>query len=134
MAEQQNRLPASAKATAIQWVNGVPEPAFRNINPTSIKQLATTALSLPYVGEFDEELGIFIIEPRFQGLSNAEVMWIKVAEKAAGGDLGATNIILDRILGKPKQSVESANVNMSYQEFLEVLANKEATSGNQRNI
>ena len=118
-----SNLPA-AKATMIKWVNGVPEPAYKDINPSSVKQLASTALSLPYVGEWNEELGIFVIEPRFEGLSNAEVMWIKIAEKAALGDLSAANIILDRFLGKPKQSVESASVTLSYPEFLEMIAKR----------
>ncbi len=114
-------LPA-AKCTAIQWINGVPEPAYKNITPTSIKQLANVALSMPYEGEFNAELGINVIEPRFQGMSNAEVMWVKLAEQAANGNLDAAKIILDRVLGKPKQSVESTSLSMTYEQYLEHLS------------
>lgn len=110
------------KATAIQWVQGVPEPVYRNITPKSVKELATTALSMPYVGVYDEELGMHVIEPEFEGMSNAEVMWVKVARKAADGELEATKIILDRVLGKPKQSIESTTMSLTYPEFLEMLS------------
>ena len=114
-----------AKKTAIEWVNGVPEAVYKNITPTSVKQLANTALSLPYQGEYIAELDTNVIEPRFAGMSNAEVMWVKMAEKAANGDLKAAEMILDRVLGKPKQSVESATMTMNYTEFLDYLSKKQ---------
>lgn len=114
-----------AKKTAIEWVNGVPEAVYKNITPTSVKQLANTALSLPYQGEYIADLDMYVIEPRFAGMSNAEVMWVKMAEKAANGDLKAAEMILDRVLGKPKQSVESATMTMNYTEFLDYLSKKQ---------
>lgn len=119
-----------AKRTMIQWVNGVPEPTYGNINPSSIKQLAAITLALPYEGDYNEELGIFIKEPRFEGMSNAEVMWVRVAEKAAAGDLDAAKLILDRVLGKPKQSVETTTMTLTYPEFLEHLARQEELAKN----
>lgn len=119
-----------AKKTMIQWVNGVPEPTYGNINPSSIKQLATTALSLPYEGDYNEELGINVIDPRFEGMSNAEVMWVRMAEKAAAGDIDAAKMILDRVLGKPKQSVETTTMTLTYPEFLEHLARQEEKAKN----
>ncbi len=109
----------------IKWVNGVPEPYYGDINPSSVKKLAVVAASLPYEGTWDPDLEMNIIEPRFEGLTNAEVMWIRLAESAANGDLTATNMMLDRILGKPKQSVESTSMTMSYQEFLNMIAKQE---------
>ncbi len=114
-----------AKAAIIKWVNGMPEPAYKDINPSSVKQLATTALSLPYEGEYNEELGMNIIEARFEGMSNAEVMWVRMAERAAQGDLDAAKILLDRVLGKPKQSVESTSMSLTYPEYLELMAKKD---------
>ena len=119
-----------AKKTMIQWVNGVPEPTYGNINPSSIKQLATIALSLPYEGDYNEELGINVIDPRFEGMSNAEVMWVRMAEKAAAGDIDAAKTILDRVLGKPKQSVETTTMTLTYPEFLEHLARQEEKAKN----
>lgn len=115
----------TVKRTMIKWVNGMPEPAYENISPQSVKQLATSALSLPYEGEYDESLGIKVVEERFEGMSNAEVMWVRIAEKAAAGDLSAAGIILDRVLGKPKQSVESTSMTLSYPEYLEMIAKQE---------
>lgn len=110
----------------ITWVNGVPEPTYGKIvNVQSVKKLAQVAASLPYEGEWDEELEMFIIEPRFKGMSNVEVMWVRLAEKAANGDVGAMGMIFDRILGKPKQSVETASVSMTYQEFLTELSKQQ---------
>lgn len=119
-----------AQRTMIQWVNGIPEPSYGSINPSSIKQLATATLGLPYEGVYNEELGIFIEEPRFKGMSNAEVMWVKIAEKAAAGDLEAAKMILDRVLGKPKQSVETTTMTLTYPEFLEHLAKQEEKAKN----
>lgn len=107
----------------ITWVNGVPEPTYGKIVETqSVKKLARVAASLPYEGEWDEDLEMYILDPRFRGMTNIEVMWIRLAEKAANGDMSAANMILDRILGKPKQSVESTSLSMTYQEFLKSLA------------
>lgn len=111
-----------AKKTAIEWENGVPKPVYKNITPTSVKQLAATALSLPYEGEYIPELDMLYLDPRFEGMSNAEVMWVRMAEKASNGDLKAAEMILDRVLGKPKQSVESATMTMNYTEFLDYLS------------
>lgn len=111
---------------SIRWVNGVPEPYYVTpVNAAAIKTLATVAAALPYEGKWDEDLGMFIVDPRFKGMTNAEVMWIRTAEKAADGDLIAANMLLDRILGKPKQSVESTSMSMSYQEFLNMVEEQE---------
>lgn len=112
-----------------RWNNGVPELCYgKAVTPTSVKKLAVISASLPYEGEWDEDLEMFIIEERFKGLSNIEVMWMKVAEKAANGDTTSINILLDRILGKPKQSVESASVTMGYEEFCKMIAEREGKS------
>lgn len=107
----------------ITWINGTPELTYgKIINTQSVKKLAQVAASLPYEGEWDEELETYILEPRFKGMTNIEVMWIRLAEKAANGDTGAMNMIFDRILGKPKQSVETASVSFTYEQFLQKLA------------
>lgn len=43
------------------------------------------------------------------GKSQAELIMIKVIEKAKSGDLKAIDIILDRSLGKPQQYIEQHN-------------------------
>ena len=51
-------------------------------------------------------------------MTNAEVMIVKLARSAAGGDQEATSMLLDRVLGRPKQSVESKNLSMTYADVL----------------
>lgn len=115
--------PPAGQKVMITWVNGVPEPTYTKIvSAQSVKKLAQVAASLPYEGEWDEDLGTYILEPRFKGMTNIEVMWVRLAEKAANGDKEAMNMMFDRILGKPKQSVETASVSMTYQEFLKELS------------
>ena len=115
--------PPVGNKVVITWINGVPEPTYGKIvNLQSVKKLAQVAASLPYEGEWDEELEMYILEPRFKGMSDIEVMWIRLAESAANGDMGAMSMMFDRLLGKPKQSVETASVSMTYQEFLKELA------------
>lgn len=114
---------ATGQKVMITWVNGVPEPTYTKIvSAQSVKKLAQVAASLPYEGEWDEDLEMYILEPRFKGMTNIEVMWVRLAEKAANGDKEAMNMMFDRILGKPKQSVETASVSMTYQEFLKELS------------
>ncbi len=127
MAESSNK---PIKTSAIRWVNGMPEPYIQCINPATVKQLATTAMSMPYEGEFNPDTGTYVIDPKYEGMTNAEVMWMKVAQQAANGNLKAVNIILDRVLGKPKQSIESTTMSMSYSEFLEQLAKQQGDNLN----
>ena len=130
MASNDSFQPPVGNKVMITWINGVPEPTYGKIvNPQSVKKLAQVAASLPYEGEWDEDLEMYVLDPRFKGMSNVEVMWIRLVEKAANGDMAATNMILDRILGKPKQSVESASVSMTYQEFLKEIAKRENYGG-----
>lgn len=118
------------RTISIQWVNGMPEPYIQCINPATVKQLATAALSTPYEGIYVPEDDTYIADPKYEGLTKAEVMWMRVAQQAADGNLKAVSIILDRILGKPKQSIESTSMSMSYTEFLEQLAKQQKDDTN----
>lgn len=89
------------------------------LTKSQIGDMATAAISLLY----NDPLGL---EPEFHGLTNAEVMMIRVARRAAAGDFSATDMILDRVLGKPKQSSENVNVKVTYEDFLREQAAKEA--------
>lgn len=108
----------------INWVDGRPIPVYSHpLNKQQVSDLVTSALSLQYTGEIDTETGEPVnFDSRFMGMTNAEVMAIRLAEKAASGDHKATEQLLDRILGKPKQSVETVGVKMNYKDFLDVLA------------
>lgn len=113
----------------IQWRNNVPVPRYKDpitLNFEQAKEAQVNALLLPYTGFPDEETGELTIEPRFKGLTNFQVMYIRRAEAAALGDLKAIAQIEDRLFGKPKQSVESVSMSMTYQQFLETLHEQDA--------
>jgi hypothetical protein len=96
-------------------VDGVPRPAnVPLLNKQSIEDLAITALSLPYM---PDPLSLTETE-EFLGMSNAEVMIVKLARAAAAGSMQATETLLDRVLGRPKQSLESKSMTMTYADVL----------------
>jgi hypothetical protein len=94
------------------------------LSPKNVEDLASTALSLPYKTD-----PFSVSDEEFVGMTNAEVMLVRMARLAAGGDLSAANVLLDRVLGKPKQSIESKNVNVSYADVLKEKAERAAKEG-----
>jgi hypothetical protein len=65
-------------------------------------------------------------ELEFSGMTNAEVMIVKLARAAARGDKDSTAAMLDRVLGKPKQSVESKSMKLTYEDYLKEMARTSA--------
>lgn len=112
----------------IKWVNGRPVPVYAQpLNKNQVSDLITAMMSTQYEGDIDPRTGEPInFDPRFAGMTNAEVMAFRLVQKAANGEDKAITEILDRILGKPKQSVESVGVKMNYRDFLEMLEKDEA--------
>lgn len=109
--------------------DGVPRPSsVPTISRQGIEDLAAVALSLPYKipevppnlpdKEHQEAVQRREDEMEFEGMTNAEVMIVKLARSAAGGDAEATSMLLDRVLGRPKQSVESKTMSMTYADVL----------------
>lgn len=111
--------PAIINKSMIVWgADGLPmATGVPTITKAGLEELAVASLSLTY----DDPLGIY---PEFKGMSNAEVMMVRMARKAADGDISVAAMLLDRVLGKPKQSVESKNVSFSYEDYLKALADK----------
>lgn len=139
----------------ITWTpSGLPVPtSVPALTRQGVEELAITALSLPYeVTPVDPEL----YEPlgpdatpaqraqrekelrlaerehakdlEFQGMTNAEVVAVKMARMAAAGDKEAIKELWDRTLGRPKQSVESKSVNMTYEDVLKEMARRGESS------
>lgn len=103
----------------ITWKDGVPVPTTRRILPKDgIRGLAQAAVSLPYTGPDPDE--------EFTDMTMGEVMMIKMAQDAANGDQSATKELLDRIVGKSKQTTETTSLKLTYQDYLEELARTEA--------
>ena len=130
--------------------DGVPRPSsVPALTPQGIGDLSAVALSLPYKLkplktfpplskdasavekgrrqlEEEEAQREYEDELEFQGMTNAEVMIIRLARAAAAGDKEATASILDRTLGRPKQSVESKSMTMTYADVLKEKAARAA--------
>lgn len=83
-------------------------------------------MALPYKGVWEPQLQEYIIEDDYIGLTNGEVVAMKLTELAVRGDMKAINQILDRMLGKPKQQTESVKMTMGLTEYLEAMAQEEA--------
>jgi len=76
-----------------------------------------------------------LLEISYSGQTKLEDILQNLVESARGGEdsLSATKEILDRLLGKPKQSVETVNVNASLEEFLHNLnPNKPQNTNNKQ--
>lgn len=117
----------------IKWVNGVPLPVDSEIlinNKDTVRDIIAAAASLPYEGE-----GSFLgLEPELFGHTKLEVAMIRLMRRAAGGDLDAVKIVLDRLMGKPEQLSKTFEVKGTYKDFLEVLAKKEEKENGSENI
>jgi hypothetical protein len=112
------------------------------LSKAGIEDLAVTALSLPYEvpplvlppppdakeatkkqladwqAECDKLEAEHDAEVKYLGMTCAEVMMVKRAQAAARGDASAMDALLDRALGRPKQSVESKSLKLSYEDYL----------------
>lgn len=110
---------------SLEWVNGVPVPVNRPIiDKPAIQKSMMSSLSLPYNGYWCPNRGEWLIEERFVGMTNIEVIAVRLAEEAAAGNLSAIKEIFDRTLGKPKQSVENTNLDLTYEDYLQMIADK----------
>lgn len=100
----------------IEWRDGIPFPkSAPKLSVDGLRGLFSAALALPYAGnpnDPDED-------PSYYGRSKAEVMMIKLADRAAQGDLETARFLLEHVVGKAKQSVESLNVNLKYTDYLD---------------
>lgn len=110
----------------IKWENGIPVPVEKPLlNSQQIKDVAAAVLSLPYEGEGDP-LGA---DPELFGMSKLEVSLIKMARAAADGDKWAINFLLDRAVGKPKQTSETVKMDMTYEDYLKMKAEQDKQGG-----
>lgn len=106
--------------TLLRWENNIPyltsAPERLSTDPTAlIPELIRKVLDMPYHGD----------NPAFEGLSFGEAMVISMAREAADGSDAARTAILDRLLGKPKQSIESVQITGTLNDFLDGVAKSE---------
>ncbi len=108
----------------IGWKNGLPEITYKEmLSKEIIADLPLVAISMPYKRS-DEEV-LLGIDTDLEGLTIAEVMNIRMARKAANGDKEAFKLIQDRVLGRPKQQIESTKISMSYSDYLDSITEEE---------
>lgn len=105
----------------IVWEGGKPVAKYTKIiDKEAVADLPLAVIGLPYKREaLEVELGI---DEEFEGMSNAEVMMLKMARSAASGNRADRRDILDRILGKPKTSAEVKTVKIDYNDYLKKMA------------
>ena len=109
--------PAKTAGGGVAPVNGA-----KVLSKDEMDQIMMAALSLPYIGEWDAERQEWAIRPEFEGLNNYETLTLQQVMGALRGNEKAIDRVFDRAMGKPKQHVESKNVNMGYTDYLKVLS------------
>lgn len=133
---------ALVRGRLIEWdpATGLPVPVSRPVlTVPQIEALASTSLSLLYEPEepvatdfttkqayetarakWEEE------RSKYAGMTCAEVMMVRLAQRAADGNQAATSELLDRVLGRPKQTSEVKSVSMKYEDYLKKVAEEDA--------
>lgn len=119
-------VPVNRRIVVFDAVSG--RPVVQNVpmlTKAQVAEIALAAASQLYVDPNDEsalELGLPPSE--FYGMTNLEVMLIKQARNAAlTGDSDMVEKILDRLIGKPKQTSEIAKT-VTYEGYLTQIAQK----------
>jgi len=101
------------KKAVIVWKDNIPTVTDQEIFPTGqLTAVTEKILAEPY----EDPLGIF---PEFKGMSKGEVVLRQLISRATLGDKDATKELLDRMVGRPKQQIESKRLTMSYQDYLD---------------
>lgn len=108
-------------AGMLVWQDGQPRAVVsRNFDgpktEASLRTLMQEVLNLPYTGQ----------NPNLKGLTKGEAMIITLADKASVGDMAAVKEMLDRILGRSTQSIQSVSVTGTLEEYLDAIAEKTA--------
>ncbi len=101
------------KQAVIRWEGNIPVTESRDVFPVAeLKNVTEAILAEP----FEDPLGIW---PEYIGLSKGEVVLRQLIGRATCGDKDATKELLDRLVGRPKQQIESKKLSMTYQEYLD---------------
>ena len=83
----------------IDWEDGMPVLKYRNVmKKEALPELYRHALSQPYEGEWSDIFQCYIVDPRFEGMTKAEVKAHRLADKAASGNIEAMKEIDDRLV------------------------------------
>lgn len=103
----------------IEWDPRTGEPVVTTV-PVVTRAQTHDALHAVLAQTYDADP---ILEPEFVGRTNLEVMLIRrVRHAAKSGDADEVDALLDRVLGKPKQTSEVRRVELTYEELVNGLA------------
>ena len=111
--------------------NGVPVKKCRVVmKKEDIQEMKFHAASQMYVGDWDPVAQDYIVDERYVGMTKLEVAQHKQMDAAARGDGQALEKIEDRLMGKPKQQVESVQISATLEDFLARVAEQEGLASN----
>jgi len=101
----------------LEWREGIPylvsTPVRISEEPeATLRTLLRKCLDLPYDG----------LDNTLKGLSQGEAMVINMTRQAAAGDSDARTQVIDRFLGRPKQSIETVSLTGDLNSFLDRVA------------
>ncbi len=104
-------------------------PLVRNVQVftrAQVSEIAMAAASEPFIDPNDElAISLGLPPSEFYGATNLEVMLVKQARNAAKtGDTDVVEKILDRLIGRPKQSIEKHEIVESYESALKRIGAK----------
>lgn len=110
--------------------NGVPVPVyFEPHTKETVSELIMQSVGMaykPHRFDIDPETGEQVsLDSEFEGMTYIEVITEQLMRNAAYGSQKAIEYVMDRIMGKPKQAVESVSMQMDYQQWLDFLSKEE---------
>ena len=83
-----------------------------NLSPQKVLENLKSAVVAPYMGR----------DPGLQGVDNLTAMNTKLVDLATKGDKEAINMVHNRLMGTPKQYIETVNVTATMRTFLDAIA------------
>jgi hypothetical protein len=105
----------------IIWKDGMPCPAYAPpVTVQSVNKLLVTSLQLEYEPLKNTNGEILPDEEKHVGKSKLEVGMERAADRVSHGDQDTLEWAMDRVLGKPKQQVESLTISATYEDFLKM--------------
>lgn len=115
----------------ISWENGLPVKKHKVvISNADISEMKYHAAAQVYQGEWDPVNECYIPDPRYNGMSKIEVAQHKLMDLAASGDTNALTQVENRLIGLPKQTVESLSIKGSLEDFLSNVLQNENNESN----
>jgi hypothetical protein len=135
MSMQPAERPQFTGGIMFDWEDGKPQPKFsRSMAREQSQQVYHATSGAPYRGIWNSAQQRYVIEPGFEGLTIQEAITLKHAMNALSGDQTAINAWQDRILGKPKQALEVAQLAMSFTDYLTLLAEEDEKENREKNL